>query len=217
LRDEAVSILVGRTDRAMALLTALESGKIRRNELGTTQVKFLRTHRDAKVKAKAAAVFGAAPAPSERQQVVDAFMSAVSLKSDAMHGKAVYDERCASCHKLEGQGFELGPDLITVKSAGKEKMLLGILDPNQEVAPQYQAYEIETREGDTYIGLVSNETATSVTIKQAYGKEDTILRSNILKMRSQNSSLMPEGLESGLQVQDIADLLEYISVAKAGK
>ena len=58
-----------------------------------------------------------------------------------------------------------------------------------------------------------NETATSVTLRQAYGKETVIPRANISKMQSQGVSLMPEGLEAGLAAQDLADLLEYISMA----
>jgi putative heme-binding domain-containing protein len=54
-------------------------------------------------------------------------------------------------------------------------------------------------------------------VRQPYGKEDVILRSNIKSMKSQKQSLMPEGLEAGLKPQDFANLLEYISTANADK
>jgi putative heme-binding domain-containing protein len=213
LRTEAISILVARPDRALALLQAIQLNDIRATELTTPQTKFLRTHRDPVVRAKATGILGAATA-SKRQEVVDAFNSALTLKGDAAHGRAIYLERCVSCHRLEGQGFALGPDLVTVQNSGKEKMLLNILDPNREVAPQFQAYEVEMKDGESVIGLIASESATSVIVKQAYGKEDTILRSGIKKMHSQQQSLMPEGLEAGLKPQDMADLLEYVSTAK---
>jgi putative membrane-bound dehydrogenase-like protein len=215
VRSEAIAVLVGRPERATALLKAIEGGVIPATDIDTTQVKFLKTHRTAAIRTKALSVF-IAPAP-KRQDVVDAMMPAISLSGNVDKGRTIYTERCASCHRLEGQGFQLGPDLITVKSGGKEKLLLGILDPNREVAAQFQAYEVETKDDESVIGLVVNETATSVTIRQAYGKEDVILRSNIKKMRSQGQSLMPEGLEAGLQAQDLADLLEYVVVAPEGK
>ncbi len=211
VRDEAASVLLARKERAAALLKAIESGAVSRHDITTAQVKFLKTHSDAGIRKTANAVFAAA-AP-QRQDVYDAFKSALDLKGDPQHGRALYLERCSSCHRLENQGFVLGPDLVTVKNSGKEKLLGNILHPNREVAPQFQVYEVETQDGESVIGLVSNETATSVTIKQAYGKEEVVPRSKIKKMQSQNQSLMPEGLEAGLKPQDLADLLEYISTA----
>ena len=133
------------------------------------------------------------------------------MAGNVARGKVIYQERCASCHRLEENGFALGADLVTVKNAGKEKMLVNILDPNREVAPNYKAFEVETKNEESSIGLIANETATSVTLRQAFGKESVILRSQIKKIRSQEQSLMPEGLEAGLKLQDMADLLEYIS------
>ena len=95
--------------------------------------------------------------------------------------------------------------------------MVNVLDPNREVAPQFQAYEVELKDGDDLIGIIANENANSVTIRQAFGKEDVVLRSNIAKIRNQQMSLMPEGVEAGMQHQDMADLLEYITTADAGK
>jgi putative heme-binding domain-containing protein len=61
--------------------------------------------------------------------------------------------------------------------------------------------------------LVVNETATSVTLRQAYGKEGVISRSSITSMKSQGQSVMPEGLEADLAPQGLADLLDYITTA----
>ena len=141
-------------------------------------------------------------------------MPALQLKGEAAHGKQLYEQRCSSCHRLGGEGHALGPDLVTVQATGKEKMLGNILDPNREVAPQFQAYEVELKDGDSLIGLVGNETASSITVRQAFGKEEVVPRSNIARIRNQNQSLMPEGLEAGLKAQDVADLLEYVSTAK---
>jgi len=142
-------------------------------------------------------------------------MPALNVKGDAARGKKIYQERCISCHRLGGEGYALGPDLVTVKNTGKEKMLVNILDPNREVRPEFVSYVIETKDDESSIGLVASETATAVTLRQAYGKEDVILRANIRKMQSQGQSLMPEGLEAGLTPKDLADLLEYIETAEA--
>jgi putative membrane-bound dehydrogenase-like protein len=212
LRTEAITVLLARPDRVTALLKAIEAGTIRATDLTTPQIKFVRGHSDKSVRELAAKVLSA-PQASTRQQVIDSFLPAINLKGDAVHGKKIYQDRCISCHRLGGEGHALGPDLVTVKNSGKEKMLVNILDPNREVRPDYMSYVVETKDDESYIGLVANETATTVTIRQAYGKENIINRSNIKKMQSQGQSLMPEGLEAGLKPQDLADLIEYIETA----
>ena len=115
---------------------------------------------------------------------------------------------------MSGQGFALGPDLASVKSSGREKLLLNILDPNREVAPQYVNYVIETKTGETLLGLIGSETAASLTLRRANGEESTVLRSNLERIQSVGLSLMPEALEAGLSTQDMADLLEFIATAE---
>jgi putative membrane-bound dehydrogenase-like protein len=215
LRTEAVAALIARPERARALLDAIQSGAIRASALDTTQAKFLRNHRDPAVRQLAAKVLGAKPSGT-RQQVVDSFMPALNLKGDPAHGKKIYEERCISCHRLGGEGQALGPDLVTVKTTGKEKILVNVLDPNREVRPEFVSYLVETKNDESLIGLVVNETSSAVTLRQPYGKEDVINRADIRRMQSQGQSLMPEGLEAGLRPQDLADLIEYIETADAG-
>lgn len=213
LRSEVISALLSRPDRARALVQAIQAGAIRPAALTTAQWKFLRHHREAAVRQLADQAWNTAP-PRPRQGVIDTFMPALGLRGQAAAGKKIYEERCISCHRLGGEGHAVGPDLATVKNTGKEKLLVNILDPNREVAPQYVSYVVETREGDSFVGLIANETSNSVTVRQAYGKEDSIPRARIVSLRSEAQSLMPEGLETGLTQQDLANLLEYIETAE---
>lgn len=213
LRAEAVPVLLARPERATQLLHAIAAGAIRASVLDTTQTKLLTTYRDVAVRKLATQVLAAQPA-SSRQQVIDTYTPALNLKGNAPHGKKLYEERCISCHRSSGEGSALGPDFVTVKTTGKEKLLTNIVDPNREVRPEFVAYVVETKADESYVGLVVNETSASVTLRQAYGKEDVIARANIVKMRSQGQSVMPEGLEQNLTAQDMADLLEFISTAE---
>ena len=88
-----------------------------------------------------------------------------------------------------------------------------ILDPNREVPAQYLAYVIETKDGGMLVGVVASETPTTVTLRQAFGVETAVTRTQIKTMRSQGTSLMPEGMEEGLKPQDLADLIEFITTA----
>lgn len=214
VRSQALSVLLARPERAKVLLSAIKGGEIKSGDLTTTQLKFLRNHADKNVRQLAIQVLGKTP-PNQRQAVIDSFQPSLSLKGDAAKGREIYLARCSSCHRLGGAGFAVGPDLVTVKNSGKDHLLVNILDPSREVAAQYIAFQVDTKDGESLIGIMANETTSSITLRQPYGKEDVIPLSNVKAMKSQSQSLMPEGLEVGLTHQDFANLLEYISTAGA--
>jgi putative heme-binding domain-containing protein len=136
------------------------------------------------------------------------------LKGDAAKGKVLFKETCASCHKLEGVGEAVGPDLAAIKNRGLESVLTNILDPNREVLPQYYSYLLIT-DGDVILsGMISVETANTVTIRKTDGMSETVQRVNIASLRSTNLSAMPEGLEDKLDLQAMADLLGYLISSK---
>src|SRR4051812_15966468 len=214
LRSDVITVLLERPERALTLLNAISQGSVRRAELSSTQVQFLLVHKQNEVRENAIRILGKLP-KGRRAEVVNAFMPAVTLKGDAAKGKLTYEQRCASCHRAGAEGNAVGPDLVTVKTAGREKVLINILDPNREVAANYFTYLVETKNGDSILGILAREASGSVTLRQAFGKEESVSRSRILSMRNQEQSLMPEGLEAGLDVQGIADLLEFIEAAGA--
>ena len=117
------------------------------------------------------------------------------------------------CHRIGSQGQAVGPDLATVKTAGKEMLLVNILDPNREVAPKYLNYTVETKSDESFSGVVVSESPSGITLRGPNGTETLVLRSQIDRMRVSGQSLMPEGLDIGLTPQDMADLIEYLGVA----
>jgi putative membrane-bound dehydrogenase-like protein len=209
VRSEAINLLLARPERAMALLQAVEAGSVKRGDLTTPQVEALHRSKDKRVISLAAKVLPLEQKVS-RDELLKQFSAALTLKGDAVKGRALFAERCVSCHRAEGQGFQLGPDLVTVKTTGREKLLLNFIDPNKEVAPQYLTFNLETKDGESYSGLIVSDTTAGVTLRQAFGKEDVIARANIKSMRSPGQSLMPEDLQAGLTPQQVADLLEFI-------
>ncbi|HZZ41731.1 MAG TPA: PVC-type heme-binding CxxCH protein [Tepidisphaeraceae bacterium] len=208
-RNDAVGILVKRPARAMALLNAIKANQIPASQISAQQVAFLQSYQDPAVQTLARSLL-VTPA-AKREAVVEQFQPALSLTGDRAKGKLIYEQRCISCHRLEGEGNAVGPDLVSVKNSGKEKLLVSILDPSREVAPSYVAYVVETTDGETLVGIIASDTTTSITIRMAYAKEVVLPRSKIKRMTSDHRSLMPDGLEAGLNQQNVADLLEFIS------
>ncbi|HKQ36720.1 MAG TPA: HEAT repeat domain-containing protein, partial [Verrucomicrobiae bacterium] len=209
IREKAVDVLLKRTDRTGDLLDTMEHGVVQRRDLSLMQAVALRQHSDASLQRRAIKVIGAAT-NGNREDVVGRFRAALELRGDVHRGEALFQRRCQSCHRLGNDGFAVGPDLAGARHGGKEKLLANILDPNREVPPNYFGYTVETKEADSYAGLIVNETAGSITIRQPFGVETVVARGQIATMKASKLSLMPEGLEEGLGQQDMADLMDFI-------
>jgi len=211
-REKAVALLLSRREGAGALLQAIEQVIVARNELAAADVQRLTTHSDARIRDTAKKLFQRDT--SARADVVKKFQPALQLTGNAERGHALYQQRCASCHRAGTEGFAVGPDLASVATAGKEKLLASIVDPNAEVAASYVAYSIETKGGESFVGVLGGESPLHVLLKMAGGESLRLGRESISATRASDKSLMPEGLEEGLSAQEMADLLEFVATAK---
>ena len=214
VRAEILAAMVTRTERVVALLMSVEKGGVAKGDIPAATVNILRGQKDAKLRARAVAIFGAPAKAKTRAQVVKEFLPALALKGDAAKGKIIFAGRCAICHKHGKEGFALGPDLVTIKTTGREKILTNFIDPNREVLANYVAYNISTSDGEEIVGLLGEESTTHVRIKLPLGQQRLLPRAQVKAMRSAGKSIMPEGLEAGLTQQQMADLLEFISTVK---
>ncbi|MSU54116.1 MAG: c-type cytochrome, partial [Opitutaceae bacterium] len=212
-REAALAALIAREDRAVALLTAITAGTIKPAEIPAAQVQALTQHKTQKIAALARTALASVIPPS-RAEVTATFQPALTLTGEAARGRAIYQGRCLVCHRAGDEGLALGPDLITVKSKGREALLTAILQPHQEVAPQYIAYDVTTKDGNAYTGIVVRDDATGLTLKIMGGGEIVLPRAQVRGSRSDGLSLMPEGLGAGLKPGDMADLLTFIEMLK---
>jgi putative heme-binding domain-containing protein len=209
----ALEVLLTRPERVLALLNAIEKKLIAPGELSTAQLQQIKTHPNANVNTRAALVLNQA-IDADRAKVVASFAPALKLKGDAVGGKLVFQKHCTACHKLEGVGHEVGPNLLaTIGNKSGEDLLVAVFDPNREVDPRYVSYVVGTADGQTLTGIIVAETPTSISIRRAEGAEDAILRANLEFLRSTSLSLMPAGLEKELTHQDVADLFSYLRSA----
>jgi putative heme-binding domain-containing protein len=215
VRGEAVEALFARPERLAALLDAVEAKTVAASDLDPGRVKQLLAHPSASVRDRAARLFGKATR-ADRAEVIARFRPALSLNGDRERGKAVFLKVCSTCHRSEGQGNDVGPSLATVTGRTPEDLLVHILDPNREVSANYVNYNVETTDGRVVTGLIAEESANAVTLKRAEGATDVVPRNRIESIASTGLSLMPEGLEQGLQPQGFADLIAYVRGILAG-
>jgi putative heme-binding domain-containing protein len=199
------------------LLTAIEKKQVVAGQIEPARLDQLRKYPNATIRKRAQALLAGQTTP-DRRKVLEDYQAALDLKADAARGKAVFKKVCATCHRLENEGVEVGPDLLSaLRNKSREQLLTDILDPSREVDPRYINYVVVTKAGHSFTGLIAAETASSLTLRRAEKAEDTILRSDIEAIEATAKSVMPEGLEMQLSKQEVADVIAYLQAVAAPK
>lgn len=209
LRREVVEALLRSTDRVGSLLDALESGAVLRGDIERDRKDLLLNHPKSELRDRAKKLL-AGDVDANRAKVIAEYQSALQTPGDIAKGKLLFQQKCSNCHQIAGVGHVVGPNLQSVTNKSPADLLIAILDPNREAQPNFATYVVETQDGKVLNGLLTADTATSVTLRRAEAKEDVVLRSNIETIATSGKSLMPEGFEKDLPPAAVADLLAYL-------
>lgn len=210
LLPSAVRALTRTASRSLLLLTAVEDGRVAVDRLGQSAVDLLRRFPDKALQERATVVLGP-PSPANRQPIVNAYQASMpSSPGNPTAGRLVFRAHCMTCHRVEGVGHELGPNLTALQARGPSVMLHGILDPNREVLPAYSAHTAVRLDGRVMTGLLVAESDTAVTLRSAEGMEYVMARDEIEVLIDTGRSLMPEGFERSIDPPAMVDLLAYL-------
>ena len=167
-------------------------------------------HRDSAIRAAARTVLEESPAA--RAGRMSRYAAALSGRGDATRGAQVFARSCAMCHQVDGRdGVEVGPDLSTVRHQPMPVLLANILEPNRSIAQHYETYQVERTSGDPLVGLIGDQSPTSITFRQGPGQSTTLKRTDIKQMTVVPQSLMPESFDQQISPEDMADLLAYLT------
>ncbi|MEP7268623.1 MAG: PVC-type heme-binding CxxCH protein [Saprospiraceae bacterium] len=211
-RTQAGNILLYRYMHHDALLTALETKKINIGEMNfdleRMRTLLLWSNSD-EVKKRAAALFKDSGVVS-RKDALEKMKPALALKGDVEKGATVFTRICTQCHKFGDLGNEVGPILTEISRKSKESILQDIVDPNAAVNTNFINHKLETKSGDIHIGIIDKETDQEISLKKMGGSMVTIPKKDIKELRSLGTSLMMEGLEGNMTLQEMADLLAYL-------
>ncbi len=208
LRTQILETLLSNDDWALALLNRPEAKACD----AATRARLMK-HPKKNIATLAEKVFADATSAT-RAAVVEKFKPALKLQGDAARGKTVFASVCISCHKLDGVGLELGPDLRSVAQHDAEKLLNSILDPSAIIEPGFMAYHCTLKNGEQLYGVIATETSASLTLKMAGNVTRSVLRSDVASLKSTGISLMPEGLEAAMTPQALADLIAYLKMPR---
>jgi len=209
-REMTLAALLSLPAHVPRVLDAIESGALPKNALSAAQRTALSKSKDATVRDRVAKLLGA-PADGDRMKAYEAEKEAVmTLTPNPKHGGEIFKNVCSTCHRLNQEGNQVGPDLLDIRSQPKESILMHIVVPDFEIAPGFAASNIELKDGNLKLGIIISENSESVTARQPGGVEENILRSNITSITASEHSLMPPGLEAAMSKQDMADLLSFL-------
>ncbi|MGC1241259.1 MAG: PVC-type heme-binding CxxCH protein [Chryseosolibacter sp.] len=212
VQDAALNAFMQKESRVRVLVDALEAGKIQQTSIGWQRSIRLMTQRNIEVRKRARAIFAK---DDQRQKVIEEYQPALELKGDLDNGKLVYQKNCAICHQVKGEnGIPFGPDLGTVQSWPASGIMTNIIDPNQSIAHSYDLWNVVLENGESLQGVITAETPSSVTVRNANGQVNTIAREEIASQKAMNMSAMPVGLEKQISHQEMADLLVYLRNGK---
>ncbi len=217
-QSAAMNTLVSRPRHALAFLDAVEKGSMPKKELTAFFARQLARLNDAQVKEKLTALWGATRTMTEDKAAEIATVKAMWSGNrewiySAVKGRVVYEKLCKQCHKLFGEGGNIGPDLTESNRQDTAYLIENIVDPSALIGKDFQLTVIETKDGQLLSGMVAETSARTVSLITL--NERVVLdRKNIATMQPSDASMMPEGLLAGLSEADIQNLLKYLRGTK---
>ncbi len=213
LAPRAVELLTQRHNWAKALMKAIADKKVPASAVNVNQVRRLLASKDAELVKLVRTHWGTLRQERnpQREQVVSQMRDLLSrTKGDATRGVAVFTKLCAQCHKIHGEGVEVGPDITSNGRSSFEQLLSNVFDPSLLIGPGYQAVNVVTLKGRTLTGLLVEDSPARVVLKIQGGKQEVVARKEIESVDVSKLSLMPEDVEKQLKPQEIADLFAFL-------
>jgi putative heme-binding domain-containing protein len=211
LRRQAVLSLVKTSDGAKELLTLTKDGKLS-PELKSLAVTELTQVRWEDIRTAANQLKG--------QSVVTMppLAELLKMQGDPLNGQKVFQRAspgCNNCHVVQGQGTELGPNLSEIGSKlAKEALYQSILEPSAGISFGFEAFTLTLKDGDEAYGLIASETSDEILVKSVGGIVTRHKKNNVVSRQKSTLSIMPAGLEAGMTVQELVDLVEYLGQLK---
>jgi putative membrane-bound dehydrogenase-like protein len=216
LRREAVRSYARLRDGGFKVLAMAREGKLP-EDLKTEAMSIVHRDTDRRVRDEAAKVLPL-PNTTSGRPVPPIFML-VRAEGNAEKGRAVFFREganaCGNCHRVQGQGNWIGPDLSTIGAKdGKAELVQSILNPSSAIGYNFRSQVVALKDGRVITGLIVEDTNDRLVLKTAEGQRVSIAPDTIEERKTSEVSLMPEGLAQTLSDQDLIDVLTFLTTLK---
>lgn len=213
-RPPLVAALSSRPTGAMALLNGVANGQVPRVEVTPFHARQIAGLGDAKLTQRLTEVWGAVRSPGvDKRAGIDRFRAALSpatlAKADLRHGRQLYQQSCAVCHVLYGEGARVGPELTGSGRANLDYLLENMVDPSAVVPADFRMSIVTLKDGRVLNGIAGAKTERTLTL-QGQGEAVVLEHRDIQSVETVEQSLMPEGVLEALPIEGARDLLAYL-------
>ena len=215
LKPRAIELLTQRDAWGQALVDAVGRKEVPADAANVNQIRKLLGSKDAGLAGRARAVWGHVREGRnpDREAVVARMRTFLrGHKGDPVAGRAAFRKLCAQCHKIYGEGQEVGPELTGVGRSSYEALLSNVFDPNLVIGAAYQATTVATRDGRVLTGLLAEDSPQRIVLKVQGGKQEVIPRDDVEERKLSPLSLMPEEIEKQLAEPEWSDLIAFLSL-----
>jgi putative heme-binding domain-containing protein len=213
----AIQLLTQRIAWSKSLLAAIGAGHIPSHDLNLSQVRKLLAFGDKELIDEVHARWGRirdARDPQRELVIVSMRKLIRGNHGDPAEGEKVFKRICAQCHKIHGQGNDVGPEITLNGRSSFDQLLSNVFDPNLVIGAAYRAVVVVTKEGRVLTGLLAEDNPRRIVLKVQGGKTETVPRDDVETVRVSNISLMPEQIENQMKPQEIVDLFTFLSYDK---
>ena len=216
VKKRAVQTLLSRPKWAAELFRQHADGKFPKADLTVDHARAAVALNDPELTKLVEKQFGKlASTAGEKRARIDALnaMFGREKPGDPAKGKAVFDKSCAACHQLFGEGAKVGPDLTSADRKNRYALLTNIVDPSGYIRPEFVTHVVNTLDGRTYTGVVTEQTAEKITLANYVNNKietTAVARKDIDKLDASAVSLMPEKLLDAMSEAEIRDLVAYV-------
>lgn len=217
LQPKALELLTTRSEWSTPLLAAIEAKTISKDAPNLNQLRRMASFKDEAFVKQFKALYGKIREGRnpDREQVLNKTRDFLhGTPGDPERGIVVFKKVCAQCHKLYGEGAEVGPDLTGSGRNNWDQLLTNVLDPSLVIGGSYQARILQTTDGRVLTGLAVEDNDQRVVLKVQGGKLETVPRDQIEVYKVSEVSMMPEQLEKQITPQELADLFSYLALDK---
>ena len=216
-KTAALGTLVSRKESTEELLDAVDEGRIPKADLSAQLIRQISGLGDETINAWISKNWGSVSKSSAEKEAEMAHFrkflgEEAILNADASAGRVLFNQRCAACHTLHGEGANIGPELPG-NFKDVDYLLQNILDPNATIGKDYQQTTVEKTDGQFVSGVIVSEDGEAVVLKTLAGNV-SVPRKEVKELKTSELSLMPEGLMAGLEEPEIRDLFLYLRQAK---
>ena len=211
----ALDLLSGRPAWATRLLDSIDSSRISAAAVPEGSIRRLRLHAEPALVAAVERHFGPAPAPGSEAEAAAADIERMSRvladgSGSPILGRTVFRTTCASCHRLFGEGGQIGPDLTSHDRGEARALLAHVVNPSATIREGYETTVVVTDDGRTLAGFVVGEDPGLVLLRTPDGRTASLPRERIEDLHRSPVSIMPAGLLRPLDDQQVRDLFAYL-------